>query len=232
MSMLTSISFLQSMESEHINSLNLTSLVEQDPSFIMGYVDGKYLYTINELISSMSEIIKNKGNIYSVEHLKNLFLPYDISICDVKNSLNDANILHHLSSYNYQLWSDNTARVTFYWGTTYNINVNEANVYLKVAGDKVWELLSAQTKCYVKTYLHDGIEYHSPQNTLYNLTPLHFAAKNNNVALIKIFLDAAGERASDLIAITNSQDKTAFDIANSKTQEVMLTYIQKVDLKK
>ncbi len=85
-------------------------------------------------------------------------------------------------------------------------NVNR--IFLEVAGHEVWRLLTSQTKERKQTALHCMVQNYCIQG-------------------VKLLLDAAGDKAQDLMDIPDHEGKTAFDIASREAKELMLQYQKK-----
>ncbi len=84
----------------------------------------------------------------------------------------------------------------------------DAQLILQVAGSQIWKLLTVQEKNFDRTALQS-------------------AAIKGYTETVKILLDAAGDKVQDLMDIQDYQCKTAFDVATSEVQELMLQYFQK-----
>lgn len=125
----------------------------------------------------------NFGHCLTVEFLRRNLLYAKISICDIRDNDGDTvlyNIAHGFP--------------------------DEVKMFLELAGNEVWKLLTTQTK-YMRTALLQAAQYNKP-------------------IIVKLLLDAAGDKAKDLINM-KQYTKTAFDQAPPKVQKVMLQYLQK-----
>jgi len=56
-------------------------------------------------------------------------------------------------------------------------------------------------------------------------TSLHRAANNNRTESVKLLLNAAGDKAGELLAMQNNDGETAFNLANAQTKEIMRKYM-------
>lgn len=119
-----------------------------------------------------------------------------------------------------------------------------AQMLLKIAGDKVWELLMAQD-IYGYAALHDATHPRDidklklllnaasdnawaplTRQTTSGKTALHLAAFfDDNIESVKLLLDAAGDKAEELLTMQNIYGQTALDRANPITKEVMQKYM-------
>jgi hypothetical protein len=143
------------------------------------------------------------GPCLTLELLKRTLLRKWISYPE--DIINDSDILHSISV------------------CEFNYNLNNAKFYLQLAGDKVWDSLTIKVmpKRYNNNILiiTDSWKHYTPL--------LHRAAEQGNVELVKLFLDAVGKQACNLIDIRGRWGQTALDVATPEVKEVMLPYLNK-----
>ena len=132
------------------------------------------------------------GHCLTVEHLKKDLLHSNLSICDISDDYGKT-VLH---------------------STACNGYTKDAILFLEVAGNKAWTLLTAQ------------INKQTPWTGMADQTALHFAAECGHVEFAKLLLDTAGDNAQNLINVRDNQGRTAFDIATPEVKEIMLKYVQ------
>ena len=144
------------------------------------------------LVTYVDMVHRCYGHCLTVEKLKKDLLHSNLSICDISNDYGKT-VLH---------------------SATTEGHIKDTILFLEVAGDKVWNLLTAQ------------INKQTPCPRTIDQTALHYAAERGRVEFVKLFLDAASDNAQVLINIRDANGKTAFDIATPKVKEVMLPYLQ------
>jgi len=126
---------------------------------------------VNEWINNY---VNDCGYLSAMEHLNRNLQSRGMSIYDIKNE-NNATVLHAGCS-------------------TYNENPKTIKLYLRIAGNKVWKLLTAQT-------LTGSKDTHE--------TALHKAVKQlRPIELVKLLLDAAGDNAWKLLAMKDANGTT------------------------
>ena len=186
----------------------------------------------------------DRGYCYAAEKLTRNLLRKKISICDIKDDCNRT-VLHSSFASTEDLklflqiagddtWKLLTTQTKFpsnrssekcffqkwsifgqtplHFATEQNFYLASIKLLLDAVGDNVSTLLFMQNDC-KETALHCAVKH----NDLLDC---------NNIKIVRLLLDTAGDHLQDFMNILNKDGKTAFDIATPEVKAIMLPYMQ------